>query len=701
MVRAGARPPRRGAAARRGRAQRQTDEQRRQEQWAQAQAQKVSLIDTAFAAANDYMLDRYERAKDDERWVSPRGDDESHSSYYQRRGKHQAQIEALAAPLRERATNGHTLRPSSEAHERRGTRPSEARGSSSEDSSNSSTDGSSDSDSEPERGSGGGGGGAGASEGDAKTTTLQQAATDGDAETVRLLLARGVDVDWKEGDVARETALHVASQLGRMEIVDMLLKAGAQVDHLYLQGQTPLHAAASSGHDAVARVLLLQGARLNCVDNEGNTPLHYAARYGRTEVVRLLIRGVGRARSGRGQSRGSGGLGWHEAQWALNAKNKQGKTPPEMSKLCPDGGEAAFAVLAEYTATQSAATAETKLRASTASNNSLSEQLQEREAECALLRARLKSQEDGALAVQRHLQAVQAKAKAANAAKNEALDALQEAETRIEGLTEDLAASRRERRAAAAALAAVSASKSDQATMSAAEAELVTLRTQVRGMVRSHVSRMLTTCPRHGATFDGYQDPLLPAREQCYRCGCSALLHQMHPPTKEVTRLLPDDTPASATAADDEDEAAAAIDEPLCRESVSSMLHAERAARGLVGARLHGLKPQWCSCKEGCDHAHKPTVGPDELHGVVQQGNAGQSAEALIEAEVEVAVASVQWMGAKKSGWGAGGGAPKQKLSRSSRSSSGSRRSGSRRPRSADGGGSATPFERWGYDVSA
>eukprot|EP01046_Picozoa_sp_COSAG06_P007404 COSAG06_NODE_361_length_16829_cov_8.781112_10_plen_54_part_00 len=53
MVRAGARPPRRGAAARRGRAQRQTDEQRRQEQWAQAQAQKVSLIDTAFAAAND------------------------------------------------------------------------------------------------------------------------------------------------------------------------------------------------------------------------------------------------------------------------------------------------------------------------------------------------------------------------------------------------------------------------------------------------------------------------------------------------------------------------------------------------------------------------------------------------------------------------------------------------------------------------
>jgi hypothetical protein len=91
----------------------------------------------------------------------------------------------------------------------------------------------------------------------------------------------------------------------------------------------------------------------------------------------MLIRGVGRARSG---SRGGsgGGLGWHEAQWALAAKNKSGKTPPDMSKLASDGGEAVFAVLAEFSATQAAAKSASELRASTATGGSLAIQLQVR-----------------------------------------------------------------------------------------------------------------------------------------------------------------------------------------------------------------------------------------------------------------------------------------------------------------------------------
>ena len=92
-----------------------------------------------------------------------------------------------------------------------------------------------------------------------------------------------------------------------------------------------------------------------------------------------------------------------------------------------------------------------------------------------MLRARLTSQEDGALSVQKQLAAVQAKAKAANEARDQALEALRQSEVRMEGLTEDLAASRRDRRAASAALAAASAAKnSDGAEVSAAEAELAT-----------------------------------------------------------------------------------------------------------------------------------------------------------------------------------------------------------------------------------
>lgn len=693
-------------AQRRSRAQREADKERRQQQWAESQARKVALIDTAYAAANDYMLSRYDRAMVDERWVSPRGPNETHSSYYQRRGRHQAQIEQLARPLRARAANGRTLRPSSEAYERRGTRPLKPC-SNSPDSSSSSSSTSSNDDSDSSLEDYGESfkrpGVNGASEDNGQVlTTLQQAAAEGDEDMVRLLLARGVNVNGKEGDVSDETALHVAAHVGHLEIVDMLLKDGAHVDDFDLQGQTPLHAAATSGQAGVARMLLLHGARLNCVDTAGDTPLHCAARYARTEVVRVLIRGVGRARSGRGvQARSRGGVAWHEAQWALSAKNKQGKTPAELSELGPDGGDAVSAVLAEFTATQSAAKAESELRASTATLNSLSSQLKEREEECALLKARLQSQEAGALVVQQHLQSVQAKAKAANEARLQALDDLQRAETRIEGLTEDLAASHKERRAATGALAAAAASRTDTSTTSTAEAELATLRSQVRSMVRAHVSRMLTTCPRHGATFDGHQDPFLPAREQTFRCGCSVLLHQMQPPTKALSQSLPDDTRAADLQEEHEYQQGQeeGMADPRHRQPVADMLHAERAKRGLVGARIVGLKPQWCSCKEGNDHAYKSTVAPEELHGATVAESAALQSSRIEDESGTVAmgsaVASVRWMGAKKCGWGAGGGAPKNQASRHRRSKSATIVGG------GSGAGSATPFERWGYRVTS
>ena len=684
---------RRGARAdaqRRSLARRQADKERRQEQWAQDQTRKLALVDTVYAAANDYMLERYERAMVDERWVSPRGPNETHTSYYQRLGRHQAQIEELARPLRERSANGHTLRPSLEAHGRRGTHPAEPRKSlgggttsSSSNSDSSDTDSSRDDCSESSAAAGRVSGDSGP-----LLTTLQQAAADGDEDMVRLLLSRGIDVDGKEGDVSNETALHVAAHFGYQHIVDMLIQAGARVDDLDLQGQTPLHAAASSGQEAIARMLLLQGARLNCVDNAGDTPLHCAARYGRLEVVRLLIRGVGRARSGRGR-RGVSNFGWHEAQWALSAKNKRGQTPAELSELRADGGgNAVAAVLAEFTATQSAAKAESELRASTASANSLSAQLKQREEECAMLRTRLEAQEAGALAVQKHLQSVQAKAKAANEARQQALHDLKQAEKQIKGLTEDLA---REKRKAAAELAAAAAAEANQSGVSAAEAELAKLRSEVRGMVRAHVSRMLTTCPRHGATFDGYQDPLLPPKQQCYRCGCSALLHRMRPPTKTPLSSLPDDTPTAEW--EEEEGLVGVVVESRDRQSVADMLHAERARRGLVGGRIAGLKPQWCSCTEGQDHSYTPTVEPHDLHGAVVAESSSQwmsddQGESCPVAAGS-AVASLRWMGATKSGWGAGGGAPKKLVSHHRRASS------------ANADGSATPFERWGYRVTS
>ena len=181
---------------------------------------------------------------------------------------------------------------------------------------------------------------------------------------------------------------------------------------------------------------------------------------------------------------------------------------------------------------------------------------------------------------------------------------------------------------------------------------------------------------RHGATFDGYQDPLLPPRDHFYRCGCTVLLHKMRPPTKDRLADQPDDSPACLVCDDD-----GGPDVPAERQSVDEMLHAERARRGLVGGRILGLCAQWCSCSEGRDHAYKPTADPEQLHGAV----ASDDADA---APGQNAVASVKWLGAQKGGRGKGGGAGGDR----------------QRPRSAGAmgaagysGGGATPFQRWGY----
>ena len=44
----------RANAQRQSLARRQADKERRQEQWAQDQTRKLALVDTAYAAANDY-----------------------------------------------------------------------------------------------------------------------------------------------------------------------------------------------------------------------------------------------------------------------------------------------------------------------------------------------------------------------------------------------------------------------------------------------------------------------------------------------------------------------------------------------------------------------------------------------------------------------------------------------------------------------
>jgi hypothetical protein len=100
---------------------------------------------------------------------------------------------------------------------------------------------------------------------------------------------------------AGDTPLHLAAAGYRVEIVRLLLAAGAYPNSIMNHRQSgPLHYAADtclaspawSAHRQVEtiRCLLEAGARINAQDKNGATPLHRAVRTRGAEAVRCLLR---------------------------------------------------------------------------------------------------------------------------------------------------------------------------------------------------------------------------------------------------------------------------------------------------------------------------------------------------------------------------------------------------------------------------
>ena len=94
-------------------------------------------------------------------------------------------------------------------------------------------------------------------------TALIPASERGHVETVRTLIEAGVDVDHVNRLVW--TALLEAIILGdggerHQKIVDLLVKAGADVNLADGKGVTPLQHARAYSHDAVERILAVAGA---------------------------------------------------------------------------------------------------------------------------------------------------------------------------------------------------------------------------------------------------------------------------------------------------------------------------------------------------------------------------------------------------------------------------------------------------------
>ncbi|WAO96991.1 Hypothetical protein NCS54_01468900 [Fusarium falciforme] len=84
------------------------------------------------------------------------------------------------------------------------------------------------------------------------------------------------------------SALGIACTNGSIDVVDVLLKKGADITVADNDGLTPLNAASANGHIEVVKLLLEKGADVTVADDGGRTPLNSASNNGHVGVVKLL-----------------------------------------------------------------------------------------------------------------------------------------------------------------------------------------------------------------------------------------------------------------------------------------------------------------------------------------------------------------------------------------------------------------------------
>uniref|UniRef100_A0A3Q1LPT0 Ankyrin repeat domain 6 n=1 Tax=Bos taurus TaxID=9913 RepID=A0A3Q1LPT0_BOVIN len=118
-------------------------------------------------------------------------------------------------------------------------------------------------------------------------TPLHLAANKGHLSVVQILLKAGCDLDVQDdGD---QTALHRATVVGNTEVIAALIQEGCALDRQDKDGNTALHEASWHGFSQSAKLLVKAGANVLAKNKAGDTCLHVAARYNHLSIIKLLL----------------------------------------------------------------------------------------------------------------------------------------------------------------------------------------------------------------------------------------------------------------------------------------------------------------------------------------------------------------------------------------------------------------------------
>ena len=148
--------------------------------------------------------------------------------------------------------------------------------------------------------------------------SMMDAAREGDADRVKAMLMRGLDIN--AADYDKRSTLHLSCAEGNSKVVELLIAEGANVHALDRYGYNALHYAVVNNHALIADLLSRNGAELNykkpadalcaaaghgnmdrikvlvkygvgvnSADFDGRTALHLASSQGNLRVVELLL----------------------------------------------------------------------------------------------------------------------------------------------------------------------------------------------------------------------------------------------------------------------------------------------------------------------------------------------------------------------------------------------------------------------------
>ncbi|XP_023315859.1 uncharacterized protein LOC111693916 [Trichogramma pretiosum] len=133
-------------------------------------------------------------------------------------------------------------------------------------------------------------------------TYFHAACMSGNMAAVNLLLSQGIDVNL---DSYKYSALHIAAQYRREEVVEILLRHGADPNKQDVEKSTPLHALARlclcqctnairfcdyrRPVDKIVQILIEYGANIEARNSDGNSPLDLAVSCFDVQLVKSLL----------------------------------------------------------------------------------------------------------------------------------------------------------------------------------------------------------------------------------------------------------------------------------------------------------------------------------------------------------------------------------------------------------------------------